>query len=128
MATAQRTSKTFVLPVTMPVLLACRCRLCDARVWQVFSLSMQDVPFLFILGIINTALGFSLFFVGLEHLSGQRSAMLSYTDPLSAIIISAVILNEPMRELQLFGRLLLLGATAASEITWRRDVQRQTTN
>ncbi|MEE1132692.1 MAG: DMT family transporter [Caryophanon sp.] len=50
---------------------------------SILSLSMQDVPFLFILGIVNTGLGFWLFFVGLEHLSGQRSAMLSYVDPLS---------------------------------------------
>lgn len=91
----------------------------------ILTMSMQDVPFLLILGIVNTVLGFWLFFVGMAYLDGQRSAILSYVDPLAAIIISVVLLSEPMSELQLVGGLLLLGATAASEITWKRPLQRQ---
>lgn len=81
-----------------------------------FSVSASSIPFIFILGIVNTGIGFWLFFCGMEKLSGQSIAMLSYVDPLVAIIISSIILHEKMNTIQILGAILLLGFTFISEI------------
>jgi drug/metabolite transporter (DMT)-like permease len=42
--------------------------------------------------------------------------MLSYVDPFVAILISAIILQEQMTFIQIFGGAFLLGSTFGSEI------------
>ena len=81
----------------------------------VFGVSKSSVPFIIILGIVNTGIGFWLFFSGMEKLKGQSIAMLSYVDPFVAILISAVILREHMTIVQIIGGALLLGSTFISE-------------
>ncbi|MGE7592332.1 DMT family transporter [Peribacillus frigoritolerans] len=82
----------------------------------IFEVSSSSIPFILILGIINTGIGFWLFFSGMEKLKGQSIAMLSYVDPFVAILISAIILQEQMTIVQMLGGILLLGSTFISEI------------
>lgn len=82
----------------------------------IFEVPSSSIPFIFILGVINTGIGFWIFFSGMENLKGQSIAMLSYVDPFVAILISAVILQEPMTFIQILGGVLLLGSTFISEI------------
>jgi drug/metabolite transporter (DMT)-like permease len=81
----------------------------------IFQVSSSSIPFILILGIINTGIGFWLFFSGMEKLKGQSIAMLSYVDPFVAILISAIILQEQMTIIQILGGALLLGSTFVSE-------------
>ncbi|MCY9210445.1 DMT family transporter [Bacillus subtilis] len=81
----------------------------------IFGLSKSSVPFIIILGIVNTGIGFWLFFSGMQKLKGQSIAMLSYVDPFVAILISALILQEQMTIVQMLGGTLLLGSTFVSE-------------
>ncbi|MDR6999720.1 DMT family transporter [Neobacillus niacini] len=81
----------------------------------IFEVSSSSIPFILILGIINTGIGFWLFFSGMEGLKGQSIAMLSYVDPFVAILISAIILQEQMTIVQMLGGVLLLGSTFVSE-------------
>jgi drug/metabolite transporter (DMT)-like permease len=82
----------------------------------IFEVSSSSIPFILILGIINTGIGFLLFFSGMEKLKAQSIAMLSYVDPFIAILISAIILQEQMTIVQMLGGVLLLGSTFVSEI------------
>ncbi len=82
----------------------------------IFEVSSFSVPFILILGIVNTGIGFWLFFSGMEKLKGQSIAMLSYVDPFVAILISAIILQEQMTLVQMLGGALLLASTFTSEI------------
>ncbi|MED1470134.1 DMT family transporter [Bacillus salipaludis] len=82
----------------------------------IFEVSSSSIPFILILGIINTGIGFWLFFSGMEGLKGQSIAMLSYVDPFVAILISAIVLQEQMTIVQVLGGVLLLGSTFVSEI------------
>lgn len=82
----------------------------------IFEVSISDIPFILILGIVNTGIGFWLFFSGMEKLKGQSIAMLSYVDPFVAILISAMILQEQMTFVQMLGGALLLASTFVSEI------------
>ncbi|WP_343311423.1 DMT family transporter [Bacillus atrophaeus] len=92
----------------------------------IFGVSRASVPFIIILGIVNTGIGFWLFFSGMQKLKGQSIAMLSYVDPFVAILISAIILQEQMTIVQMLGGALLLGSTFVSEnklITFSKTIK-----
>lgn len=87
---------------------------------NMLSVSSSSIPFIIFLGIVNTGIGFWLFFSGMEKLKGQSIAVLSYVDPFVAILISGLVLQEQFTLLQIIGGILLLGSTFASEIRFRR--------
>ena len=51
-----------------------------------------------------------------ECMPMQTAAVLSYVDPVSAIILSALLLSQPMTLLQIFGAVLILGSALANEV------------
>lgn len=83
--------------------------------FSILEVSRSSIPFIILLGIVNTGIGFWLFFSGMQKLKGQSIAMLSYVDPFVAILISAVILQEQMTFVQMLGGALLLSSTFVSE-------------
>ena len=70
---------------------------------------------LIILGVIHTGFAYFLYFSSLKELKGQTIAVLSYIDPISAVIISSLFLGEKMTFLQIVGGILILGSTFISE-------------
>jgi drug/metabolite transporter (DMT)-like permease len=83
--------------------------------FRISGVAISSIPFIILLGIVNTGIGFWLFFSGMQKLTGQSIAMLSYVDPFVAILISGFILQEHMTIVQLLGGALLLGSTFVSE-------------
>lgn len=71
---------------------------------------------LLFVGIVNTGFAYLLYFSSLSELSGQTAAIFSYIDPVTAIILSAVLLKEDMSIMQTIGAVLILGATLMSEL------------
>ena len=67
-------------------------------------------------GFIHTGLTYCMYFSSLKELPGQKAAILSYIDPLVAVLISVVILGEPMSSGQVIGGLLIMGFTLWNEI------------
>ena len=57
-----------------------------------------------------------MYFSALKDLAGQETAMLSYIDPLVAVLVSTLILGEAMNVLQMLGGLLILGFTLWNEV------------
>ena len=72
---------------------------------------------LLIVGFIHTGLAYVLYFPSIKELPGQKAAILSYIDPLVAVLISILILREPMNALQLLGGAMILGATLWNELS-----------
>ncbi len=68
-----------------------------------------------IVGIMHTGIAFLLFFSAIPALSSQTLALLSYVDPISAMIFAALFLHEGLTPLQLLGGILVLGAACFSE-------------
>ena len=81
----------------------------------IFGVSSSSIPFILLLGIVHTGIGFLLFFSGMQKLKGQSIAALSYADPITSLVISALILQEQLTVIQLLGGVLLLGSTFVSE-------------
>jgi RarD protein len=74
-----------------------------------------------VLGIMHTGIAYFLYFTSIKVLESQSIAILSYIDPISAVIMAALFLNESMTILQLLGGLLILGSTFLSEKIQIRD-------
>lgn len=71
---------------------------------------------LLVVGIIHTGITYCMYFSSLKELPGQKAAILSYIDPLVAVIISVTVLGEAMTFQQAVGGMLILGFTLANEI------------
>ena len=71
---------------------------------------------LLIVGLIHTGITYCLYFSSLKELPGQKAAILSYIDPLVAVLISVTVLGESMTLWQAVGGLLILGFTLWNEL------------
>ena len=65
--------------------------------------------------IVHTGIAYALYFGSMDALSGQTVALYSYIDPISALMLSAVFLKEPMSLPQVIGAILILGSAILSE-------------
>ena len=65
--------------------------------------------------IVHTGIMYLLYFESINHLSVTQIAVLSYIDPVVAIILSQVILHEDMGWQGVVGAVLILGAAFISE-------------
>ena len=68
------------------------------------------------LGIVHTGIAYVAFFSSMRVLPAQTIAVLSYLDPATAIVLSALLLAEPLTPMGLLGAVLILGAAIASEL------------
>lgn len=74
------------------------------------------IAFLLIVGIIHTGLSYALYFGSMDGLRTHTVALLSYIDPVTALILSAIILGERLTPLGIFGAVLILGSAVVSEL------------
>ena len=66
-------------------------------------------------GILHTGIAYALYFGMMQKLSAQSIAVLSYIDPVIAILLSALVLSEPLGWTGIAGAALILGAAFLSE-------------
>jgi len=100
-----------IIVLTPYVLSTSEIHIADAGSVGIFSL-------LFI-GIIHTGITYCLYFTSLKDLKGQDVAILSYIDPLVAIIMSVAVLNENITVWQIAGGILILGFTLLNEVRFK---------
>ena len=81
------------------------------------TLNGRGWAFLLVIGLVHTGITYCLYFSSLKEMSGQKVAILSYIDPLVAVLISVVVLKEPLTLLQAVGGLMILGFTLWNEIS-----------
>ena len=72
---------------------------------------------LLIVGFIHTGVTYCMYFSSLKELPGQKAAILSYIDPLVAVLVSVLLLHEDMTVRQALGGILILGFTLWNEIS-----------
>jgi drug/metabolite transporter (DMT)-like permease len=75
-----------------------------------------DIPYLLIIGLMNTGLAYFLYFTGMQRLPAQSVALISYIDPVSALLFSAWLLNESMTMLQIAGAVFIIGGAIIGEL------------
>lgn len=76
---------------------------------------------LLIVGLVHTGITYCMYFSALKELPGHKAAILSYIDPLVAVLVSVAWLGERMSVPQLIGGLLILGFTLLSELPGKKQ-------
>ena len=72
---------------------------------------------LLIVGVVHTGIAYVLYFGSIAHVPAQTAALLSYLDPVVAVLLSLLVLKEPMSVPAMLGAALVIGAMIVSEIT-----------
>lgn len=83
--------------------------------WAAVCFTPLSLTLLLIAGIVHTGIAYWLYFGSMEHLPSHTVALLSYLDPILAIVLSMVFLREPMSLASAAGAVLILGAAYISE-------------
>ncbi len=76
----------------------------------------EAILLLLTVGILHTGISYLLYFGSIGKLPAQTVALFSYIDPVTAIILSSVILNEKMTFHGIIGAVLILASAAAGEM------------
>lgn len=84
------------------------------------ALNAGAVLMLLVVIIIHTGLAYALYFSSMDHLPAQATALMSYIDPVSAILLSALVLKEGMSPMAVIGTALVLGAVIFCELPERK--------
>jgi drug/metabolite transporter (DMT)-like permease len=80
-------------------------------------LSSTGWVYLVLVGVVHSCIAYCLYFSSLKEIPGQKAAILSYIDPLVAVVLSVTVLGEPMGLWQIIGGVLILGFTLYNEIS-----------
>lgn len=77
---------------------------------------IQSTLPLVILGLLNTGLGCYLYFSSIGSLRAQSIVVIGYLEPLSALVLSSLLLGEPIALIQAVGCTMVIGGALLSEM------------
>ena len=80
------------------------------------SVTPLGAVLLLIVAVFHTGWCYALYFGSMTVLSAQTVALFSYIDPIVAILLSALLLREPLGWSGILGAALVLGSTLDSEL------------
>lgn len=80
------------------------------------TVDLKTILLLIILGVVHTGVAYALYFDAFDAIKAQTAAILSYIDPVVAVLASVLILREPMQSVEVIGAVLILGAAVISEV------------
>ncbi|MBQ6432319.1 MAG: DMT family transporter [Oscillospiraceae bacterium] len=91
-----------------------------AEKWSFSEFTLAAAILLLIVCVVHTGVAYALYFGALRTMNAQTLAILSYIDPLVAVLLSALVLKEPFGWKEAVGAVLILGAALVSELPERR--------
>jgi drug/metabolite transporter (DMT)-like permease len=83
---------------------------------QTLAPDALSIGLIALLGVVHTGIAYCLYFGGLAGLSAQTAAVLGYIEPAVSVLVSTLILQEPLSLVGWVGAFLILGAAILSEI------------
>ena len=88
---------------------------------EVTARMFDTVPviMLAIVGAIHTGFAYVLYFGSLSGVSAQSVSIYSYIDPILAVILSAILLSEPMSIYGIIGAVLILASTFVASFEFK---------
>lgn len=110
--------RTFLQFVSAAVVLVPYVLLTDGI--NITSLHTKGFIFLIMVGLVHTGVTYLMYFSSLKELEGQQVAVLSYIDPLVAVLVSVLILKESITLTQIIGGALILIFTFLNEINIKK--------
>lgn len=80
------------------------------------DLSGLTVVMLLLVGLVHTGIAYAMYFGSVDGLRAQTVAILSYIDPITALVLSALVLGEKLSLCGIIGAVLIIGAAIVSEL------------
>ncbi len=77
---------------------------------------LPHLPLLLLIAFLHTGVAYLLYFSSVEKLPSQTIALLSYLDPVTAVLLSAFFLREPMDIYAIIGTVLILLSAVLGEM------------
>lgn len=89
------------------------------------GLAMRDVIIgiiaILALGIVHTGIAYIMYYDSVNFLATDEIAIFSYIEPVTALILSFVLLHEKMNIYQLFGTILILASTFVANFNFKKN-------
>lgn len=79
-------------------------------------LDFKSVAVVLLLGVVHTGVAYVLFFGSVKALASETVAVLSYIDPIVAVLLSALVLGEPTSPRSIIGAVIIIASTLALEL------------
>ena len=79
------------------------------------ALTAADIGLVLLVGIVHKGVTYALYFGSMQRLKAQTVAVLSYIDPVFALLLSAAVLHESLTPLGIVGAALIIGSAIISE-------------
>ena len=79
------------------------------------ALTPADIGLVLLVGVVHTGVTYALYFGSMQRLRAQTGAVLSYIDPVFALLLSAAVLHESLTPLGIVGAVLIIGSAIISE-------------
>lgn len=76
-----------------------------------FTLTLPSVTALAIMGLVHSALALGIYFTGLKSVKVQHAGILSYTDPVSALLLAYLVFGEQPTLFTALGGAVVLAAS-----------------
>lgn len=89
--------------------------------FAVGAVNATAVILLIVLGVVHTGIAYALYFGSMDGLQVQTIAVLSYIDPVAALLLSALFLKEPLSLLNIVGAVMIIGSAMISEIKTEKN-------
>ena len=115
------------IPATDKTYIQLICAAAVVGVYALFTVKPQELAFdtksvllLLFVGAFHTGFAYTLYFGSMKSLKAQSVAILSYIDPVFALILSAVILKEHMSIPGFIGAVMVLGSAFVCDLPERK--------
>ena len=81
------------------------------------ELTPTVILLLLVAGIVHTGLAYTLYFGSLDGVSAQTAALMSYIDPVVALLLSALLLHEKMSFAAAIGAAMVIASALVSDLS-----------
>jgi len=81
-----------------------------------YHLTAKELILFLIVCIVHTGIAYAMYFGAIEKLPARTCALFSYIDPVTAVLLSVLLLKEPMTWFGGLGTLLIIGSALWSEM------------
>ncbi len=79
------------------------------------------IAMLIVVGVLHTGIAYAMYFGAIKELKTHIAAILSYIDPVVAVLLSAFLLKEGLGLYGVIGAVLVLGAAVASSVEFKKE-------
>lgn len=80
------------------------------------NFDINSMVLILIIGVVHTGLAYGLYFTSLSELNTQTTALLSYLDPIFALIFAWLFLGQALSIYQIIGSILILGSSLLADL------------